>query len=412
MMPSGRISSSKVPGAHDAWLSDVCADWRRKQHWVLSEQIAFAQIAAPTGNESTRAGHMQQRLAALPGLAVTRDRSGNICAVVEPAVSSRAARNAAPLVCLAHLDTVFSGTDPLVAVHTETRVHCPGIGDNGRGLAALQTLAMALHTPDARARLQRPVHLVATVGEEGDGNLLGARTWFDDAARRDLVPSAAIAIDGPGDESIVHHAIGSTRLRFTIRGPGGHSWVNAGAPNPIHALGEFIGMATQLSDGPRRQRVVTVTRMHGGESLTGIPHEAWVDLDVRAPLAHTLARLSKDLLRAAHTAAARASLSDSTRPLTVSVTVLGDRPAGVLDASAPLVEAAVQATHAVGRVPRSAIASTDANIPLSRGIPAIAIGAGGTGGGAHSRDEWYDDEHGSVGLERVLRLVLGLATAA
>jgi acetylornithine deacetylase/succinyl-diaminopimelate desuccinylase-like protein len=394
---------------HEPWLADLCAGWRRRQDWVLQQQIACARIAAPTGNERVRAAHLQQALASLTGLSVSRDRSGNVCAVVTPTSAPPSVDAAAPIVCLAHLDTVYAGDDALEIRRDGARVHCPGIGDNGRGLAALQVLAHALHTPDARARLQRPVHLVATVGEEGEGNLLGARTWFDDAAAQGLRPEAAIAIDGPGDESIVHHAIGSLRLRVTMHGGGGHPWVHAGAPNPIHALGAFIRIADRLGDGARRQRTVTVTRMHGGESLTGIPQLAWVDLDVRAPSAPTLTRVRQELERAAQAVAHDAARHDPSRPLTVEVTELGSRPAGAIDTESPLVQAAVRATQAVGRTPRTASASTDANVPLSRGIPAIAIGAGGTGGGAHTRDEWYDDAQGSVGLERVLRLVLGVA---
>lgn len=401
---------------HDAWLTELCAAWGRRQAWVLERQIACARIAAPTGNEGTRAAHVQQALAALPSLAATRDRSGNVCAVIRPDASTRVFAEAAPIVCLAHLDTVYADdvdtSDAVIhATRDGSRVHCPGIGDNGRGLAALEVLAHVLHTPEARARLRRPVHLVATVGEEGEGNLLGSRTWFDDATAGGILPCAAIAIDGPGDESIVHHAIGSVRLRIAMHGAGGHPWVHAGAPNPIHALGTFIGLAQRLGDGAHRLRSVTVTRMSGGESLTGIPQAAWVDLDVRSPSAVTLERLTQELERAAHAVAHDASSHDLSRALSVQITPLGERPAGSLDAAAPLVQTAVAATQAVGRTPRSASASTDANIPLARNIPAVAIGAGGTGGGAHTRNEWYDDVHSSAGLERVLRLVLGVAMA-
>ncbi|MCE2901221.1 MAG: M20/M25/M40 family metallo-hydrolase [Gemmatimonas sp.] len=396
---------------HEPWLADLCAGWRRRQDWVLQQQIACARIAAPTGNEGTRAAHVQQALAMLAGLSVSRDRSGNVCAVVTPTSRPSSVDDAAPIVCLAHLDTVYVSDDAVEVVRDGSRVCCPGIGDNGRGLAALLVLADTLHAPETRARLRRPVHLVATVGEEGEGNLLGARTWFDDAAVRGLRPSAAIAIDGPGDESIVHHAIGSLRLRITMRGSGGHPWVHAGAPNPIHALGAFIGIADRLGDGTRRQRTVTITRMHGGDSLTGIPQQAWVDLDARSPSAAGLARLRQELEHAAYAVARDATCHDPSRPLTVEVAVLGSRPAGALESESPLVQAAVRATQTVGRKPRSASASTDANVPLARGIPAIAIGAGGIGGGAHTRDEWYDDAHGSAGIERVLHLVLGLALA-
>ena len=280
-------------------------------------------------------------------------------------------------------------------------IRAPGIGDNGRGLAALLGLAHLLGDPAVAARLSRPVHLVATVGEEGEGDLRGARSWFDDAAAMGVTPCAAIAIDGPGDASIVHHAVGSHRLRVTLQGAGGHSWVHADGANPIHALGEFIARAARLGNAQRRDAVVHVTRMHGGESLTAIPSEAWVEVDLRGTSTARLGQVRRELLRLVH------DVTPAT--LRATIVVLGDRPGGSLDHAHPLVQAAARATESVHVIPRSAMASTDANIPLSRGIPAIAIGAGGSGGGAHTDDEWYDDTHGARGLERLARLVLALA---
>jgi acetylornithine deacetylase/succinyl-diaminopimelate desuccinylase-like protein len=292
-----------------------------------------------------------------------------------------------------------------VSVHREgTLLRAPGIGDNSRGLAAMLLLARVLGLPDVRSRLRRRVHLVATVAEEGEGNLRGARAWFDAAAQRGDVLHAAVAIDGPGDESIVHHAVGSHRLRVTLHGDGGHSWVHADAANPIHVLGEFIARAARLGDARRRDAVVHVTRMQGGETLTGIPQRAWVDVDLRGTSAAHIEQVTGELHRLVQ------QLAPST--LRADIMVLGDRPAGTLDDAHPLVHAARRATEAVGVTPRSASASTDANIPLSRGIPAIAIGAGGCGGGAHTSEEWYDDATGARGLTRLLRLVLDLAVTA
>lgn len=396
---------------HAAWMEPLRAEWRAAQTWTLERQIALAQIAAPTGNESARARYVQQWLSAVPAWAVAYEPSGNVVGRVLPHPSH--AHESAPLVCLSHLDTVYatapSDDVPLQVQRDGAQLACPGIGDNSRGLAAMLALAHALAHPAVRDRLTRPVYLVATVGEEGDGNLRGARDWFDHAAAHGVTPCAAIAIDGPGDESIVHHAVGSIRLRISVRGPGGHSWVHAGAPNPIHALGAFITQAVRVGNSTRRDCVVTVTRMYGGESLTGVPSHAWVDLDVRGTSDAQLAYARRELVRLAHDVTNDASRMDHTRALSVEVTVLGERPAGVLAADHPLVVVAQDATQAVGRVPRSAVASTDANIPLSRGIPAIALGAGGCGGDAHTEHEWYDDTTGPVGLERVIRLVLAIA---
>ncbi len=382
------------------WIDTFAAVTSAQQGWTLEQQASLAAIAAPTGNESTRARAMQQGLLQAGAPACRLDATGNVCA-------SFGAGHERPLVCLAHLDTVYDAAparDGTIAVHRSDKLlRAPGIGDNSRGLAAMLLLARVLGLPDVRARLRRPVQLVATVSEEGEGNLLGARSWFDAAEQRGIVPHAAVAIDGPGDESIVHHAVGSHRLRVTLHGSGGHSWVHADAANPIHVLGEFIARAARMGDARRRDAVVHVTRMHGGESLTAIPQQAWVDVDLRGTSAARLSQVKQELLRL---------VQQLTPPgLRADITVLGDRPAGSLDHAHFLVQAAVRATEAVGARPRSASGSTDANIPLARGIPAIAIGAGGCGGRAHTSEEWYDDTKGARGLDRLLRLILQLATA-
>lgn len=347
---------------------------------------------------------MQQALQAVGGDA-SIDATGNVSCVVEATAPGRT--DVAPLVCLAHLDSVYTAPPSLIDCVEMQRsgplVRGTGIGDNGRGLAGLLTLARLLHMPDVRARLTRPVHLVATVGEEGDGDLRGARAWFDAAAAQGIDPVAAVAIDGPGDENIVHHAAGSHRIRVSLHGAGGHSWVHATAENPIHVLGEFITRAARLSNAKRRDAVVHITRTGGGESLTSIPKQSWAEVDLRGTSALRIERVRRELYGLVHEV--------TPASLRANITVIGDRPAGSLDGSHPLVELAQRATEQVGAIARSAVASTDANIPLSRGIPAIAIGAGGRGGGAHTRDEWYDDTHGARGMERLLRLVLSLAAA-
>ena len=391
------------------WLTPLLATWRAQRAWILEQQVAIARTAAPTGNESERATLLQRDWLDC-GSAVSRDRAGNVIAQITPDMF--AARNApAPLVCLAHLDTVFGADEPLTVRQEGSRTYCPGIGDNGRGLAAMSVLVRVLQQPEVRARLQRPIELVLTVGEEGEGNLRGATQWFDDAAARGLAPVAAVAIDGPGDRTIVHHAVGSRRWRITFTGVGGHSWANAATPNPVHAAGACIASIARLADASRPYGVVAVTRMHGGEHLTGIPTQAWLDVDMRSLDATRLRTMSDDVARIALRAVHDASQQQPAQALQYTITTLGDRPAGLIDDCHPLVLAAASATRAVGRVPQSASASTDANVPLSRGIPAIAIGAGGTGSAAHTADEWYDDTDSEIGLERIIRLIVALGTA-
>lgn len=389
------------------WQATIFRSWRKRRAWLLDEQVAIADVPAPTGNESARADHLQQRLQHIAGLDVSRDAIGNVCAVVTPLAGPTvgAAPDAAPLVCLAHLDTVYTSSARSPMQRDGLTVRGVGIGDNSRGLAALLALAHALPAPSVRRHLVRPVHLVATVGEEGEGNLRGTRAWFDAAALHGVIPCAAIAIDGPGDRTIIHHAVGSRRLRIALHGPGGHSWVDGAVANPLHALGTVMSRISQLQDDCRHRAgertTVQVTRMHGGESLTAIPRVGWIDVDVRSSSEGALTRVHEALTRLAR---------ESASGLTVTFEALGDRPAGALSADHALVRLAATCTERVGRPPQSAIASTDANIPLARGIPAIALGAGGSGGGAHTAEEWYCDQDADVGLERVLRVVLGVAS--
>ncbi len=393
----------------NGWLTPLLTTWRERRAVVLERQISIALTAAPTGNESDRAALLQQDWRSCDHV-VTQDCTGNVITRVLPTASAEVAGRAS-LVCLAHLDTVFDTDEPLLIRREDTRVYCPGIGDNGRGLAAMSVLARVLQHPVVRARLQRPIDLVLTVGEEGEGNLRGATQWFDDAAAHARTPVAAVAIDGPGDRTIVHHAVGSRRWRITFTGVGGHSWANASTPNPAHAAGACIGEISRLADASRPYCVIAVTRMHGGEHLTGVPMQAWIDVDMRSLDSARLHTMSDELQRIVHRVTRRESAREPSQPLRVTITTLGDRPAGMIDNRHPLVLAAADATRAVGRVPQSASASSDANVPLARGIPAIAIGAGGSGGAAHTADEWYDDTDSEIGLERVIRLVVALGTA-
>jgi len=316
------------------------------------------------------------------------------------------------VVCMAHLDTVFASDTPLLLRREGDRIVCPGIGDNARGLAGMLAIADTFGVPglDGDALdLARPIEFVATVGEEGLGNLRGARTYFDALAADGTAPHAVVAIDGPGDERIVHHALGSRRYRVTLHGPGGHSWADFGRPNAIHAAGRATHWLAGLPSEFRGRLAVSVGRIGGGESLTSIPTLAWLDVDVRATDEGALGRADlkvRDIVRQAVHEENRGATEAS---LHADIVVLGERPAGALPADHPIVALAMAATRSSGRDPVSAVASTDANIPLSRGIPAITIGAGGRGGGAHTADEWYENTRGARGLARAAAIVVALA---
>lgn len=372
---------------------------------VLATQIAVTEIAAPTGDEGRRAEWMRDRFLSLGLTGVHVDDAGNVIGTRPGARGARNLDEPALVVC-AHLDTVFPADARVAARREGTRVYAPGIGDNGRGLAALLAVAGAI---DGRAvKTVRPVRFVATTGEEGRGDLRGAKHHFATGG----AAAAAIALDGTGDERIVHRAVGSRRLRVTLDGPGGHSWSDYGAVNPVHAGAAAIARIAALPVSSAPRTTLTVARVGGGLSVNSIPPSAWFEVDIRSTSSDAVHRLETALRGIVEAAAfeANAVRPPQSAALATRIDVIGDRPAGEIAASHPLVEAAEVATRAIGRTPELATASTDANVPLSLGIPAIAIGGGGRGGDVHTIDEWYEDVDAGRGLERALTIVVAAAS--
>jgi tripeptide aminopeptidase len=353
-------------------------------------------IAAPTGSETARGRWIAEQFRGL-GLNPVIDEVGNISAVTPCAEP-----DAPEIAVVAHLDTVFAHDTDLTLRTDGDRISAPGISDNGRGLAGILALARSLH--QARWPTRAPVSFVATVGEEGIGDLLGAKHYV--AARADRI-GVFIALDGAGASRIIHAGVGSRRMRATFRGPGGHSWADFGAPNAIHAVGRAITalMAIELPQAPRT--TLTVARTGGGTSINAIPSEAWLEMDLRSEQSEALQALEAAALEALQRSAALES--DSGAAVTCDITLFGDRPAGETAASHPLVKAAEAATRAVGLEPELTSSSTDANVAMAAGLPAVAIGAGGTAGGMHTTGEWYENENGARGMERALLLVMAAA---
>jgi tripeptide aminopeptidase len=371
----------------------------RDEH-VLRTQIAVSEIPAPTGAESRRATWISGQFTALGLTDVRTDHAGNV-------IGRRAGAADAPAVVVcAHLDTVFPPDTTLDVRRDGSRLAGPGIGDNGRGLAAM--LALAGEIDGVRIRLGTPVDFVATTGEEGAGDLRGAKAFFAGAAGQ---VAAAIALDGAGDERVVHRALGARRFRVTYRGTGGHSWAAYGVANPVHAAAAAVATlgAQALPREPRT--TLTVGRIGGGIAVNAIPECGWFEVDLRSGSAAILERYDREIRTAAMAAAAaeNARRAPGTRPLIVEIDVIGDRPCGDVPADDPLVLAAIEATRLIGREPDLATASTDANVPISLGIPAVAIGAGGTGGDAHTANEWYDNGDGTLGLARALTTIVSAA---
>ncbi len=370
---------------------------------IIRTQIAVAQIAAPTGEEHERGGWVARRFRDCGLSSVHTDDAGNV-------IGRRDGAEDLPAVVIcAHLDTVFPRDTDLSIRRDGNRLVGPGINDNGRGLAVM--LALAGEVDGARVRPRHPVEFVATTGEEGIGDLRGAKHYF---AGRGRDAYAMLALDGAGDERIIHRALGSRRFRVVYSGPGGHSWAAFGTANAVHAA---AGAAARLAGLPlpaTPRTTLSVGRIGGGLSVNSIPDAAWLEVDVRSTSSAQLDALERELHRASQAAAdeENAKRAAGTRALALRIDAIGSRPCGETNPAHSLVQAAMEATRLVGRQPDLALASTDANVPISQGIPAIAIGAGGRGGDAHTHAEWFDNCHGTVGVARALTILMTTAQLA
>ena len=220
-----------------------------------------------------------------------------------------------------------------------------------------------------------------------------------------------VALDGAGDERIIHRALGSRRFRVSYSGPGGHSWAAFGVPNAVHAAASAAARLAALPLPSTPRTTLSVGRIGGGLSVNSIPDSAWIESDLRSTSNPHLDDLERALRRIAEQAMAdeNAKRATGTRALEFRIAPIGSRPCGATPAEHDLVRAAVDATRLVGRQPDLALASTDANIPIANGIPAIAIGAGGRGGEAHTHAEWVDNVHGTLGVARALTIVMAAA---
>ncbi|HEY2458077.1 MAG TPA: M20/M25/M40 family metallo-hydrolase [Candidatus Acidoferrum sp.] len=374
-------------------------EWLEKNvKWINQEQARLTEIPAPSFHEEKRAAAVKALLAA-QGLTVQIDKIGNVVGEL------RGISDKEVVLLTAHLDTVFpAGTD--VQVHEEgDRLVAPGISDNGTGLAALIGIARAIYV--AKVRPQRTIVFAANVGEEGEGNLRGMRALID-AYRNKL--RAVIVLDGSGVDHVTTKALASRRLEVVITGPGGHSWSDFGIPNPINAMvrGSVRFINTKVPVNPRT--TFNLGQVEGGTSVNSIPYESKLKVDLRSESEDELVRLENALRESI--AAGVKDETDNARErnrgkLDWKVSVIGSRPGGELASDSALLATLRAADDYVGNQSRIERSSTDANIPLSQGIDAIAIGAGGNGGGAHSLQEWYEPAGRELGLKRVLLTLLG-----
>ena len=387
--PSTRSGTDPYTAA-SAWLHD-------QGEATLSEQMEVARVPSPPFQESERAKVIAAKLEKM-GARPEFDEIGNLLAWYP---TDDRDVDSPPVIIAAHMDTVFGPEVPIKITHTGQRWEGPGTTDNARGLAvSLAVLSALIHGSDEP---RYPVLFAFTVGEEGPGDLRGVKHLFTEGSPFRSA-AAFIAVDGTGLRRIIHHGLGSRRFRVTIRGAGGHSWTDWGRSNPANAAGEFIQRLAALPLPEQPRTTLTVARLGGGTSINAIPAEAWVEIDARSEADKHL-RHTESSIREALEAALAAEEERGEGPLTVDVTVIGERPAGRLPASHPLVRAAEKVTRELGQEPEYAVSSTDANVPLALGIPAIAIGGGGTSGDTHTEHEWFEDTDGAAGALRLLSII-------
>lgn len=385
----------------------VCAamEWLAKNAAAITdEQIRITEISAPTFYESQRAAHLKKLLAAC-ALDVRMDDLGNV-------IGEREGETNEVLLLTAHLDTVFPANTPIKVRREKGILYAPGISDNAAGLASLVALARAFK--ESKIATRQTIVFAADVGEEGEGNLRGVTKLVERYGAR---LKAVIAIDGSSTDYIVAQALASKRLEISIAGPGGHSWTDFGTPNPIHALARGMArfMHVQIPQNPRTS--FNFGQIEGGSSVNTIAARAAVKVDIRSEQDKEIARLESALRDAMRLGVAEEMSASEARgnagvrgaALQIQVAVLGVRPGGELPANSPLMHAVHAADRAVGNRSTVERSSTDANIPLSLGIPAISLGAGGHAGGAHTLEEWYNPAGRELGLKRLLLTILGVA---
>src|SRR5213596_123660 len=384
-------SSGLVSRAVDHALSRLLAHDRiraarhhieRTDEGTLARQAALSAIPAPTGAEGRRAAHVAELFRTIGLCDVMVDHAGNVHGWL-----GKNGEKSAPVVLAAHLDTVF-GTEVDVAVERRgQRLEGPGISDNARGLAALVAVAEAMVA--ARVPVTRPILFAATVGEEGSGDLRGVKYLLNgkhgvgaqhaaplpNTTTFPSTPAAFIALDGAGLDRVIHRALGSKRYHVTFRGPGGHSWAAFGVANPANAVGRAIERIASIPAHGAPRTAHSVVRLGGGTGLNSIPQNAWFDLDLRSEDPRALEKLDG----AVQTILTQALEEENrhrvpgTAPVTIDVRRVGDRPSGLTPRTHPLVQTAVAATRAVGHEHQLACASTDANVPIALGVPAVAL---------------------------------------
>jgi acetylornithine deacetylase/succinyl-diaminopimelate desuccinylase-like protein len=372
---------------------------RAQEPMTVDDQVRLCEIPAPPFMEAARAKAYADAFRAVGLQNVRIDREGNVVGV-------RPGRTARPRVVVsAHLDTVFPAGTNVRVTRSGTLLRGPGIGDDCRGLAVILAVVRALNA--AKVETTGPLTFVGTVGEEGLGDLRGVKALMNETLKGEV--DRFVSIDGDG-HLINHVAVGSRRYRVTFRGQGGHSYDSFGIANPVHALGRAVAGVATMEVPAEPRTTFNVGRIGGGTSINAIAAEAWLEVDLRSSSADALAALDRQfqerIRRALDDENARWRQSGR---LSVDVQKVGDRPAGQTPADAAIVQTAVAVTRALGLPVSYDEGSFDTNVPIALGVPAITVGSGGVGAGAHTLDETFDTAESWRGSQRMVLLAVALA---
>jgi acetylornithine deacetylase/succinyl-diaminopimelate desuccinylase-like protein len=364
----------------------------------LDKQVQITEIPAPTFHEAERAKFMAGEFRRVGLKDVEIDPQGNV-------LGWRTGATPDALVLAAHLDISFApGVNTKVRKEGK-RWFAPGLADDSRGLACLLALVEALN--HAKIETRRTLLFVANVGEEGLGDLNGVRYLFQQSRHRARL-KAFISVDGTDPSRIVNGGLGVKRYRVTMRGPGGHSYGNFGRPSATHAAGRMITKLATMEVPTSPRTTYNVGRIGGGTAVNAIAEEAWAEIDLRSEAPSELDRLELKMMEAMRLSAEEENKlrEPSGRTVTAEAKLVSNRPAGVTEESNPLVQAALVASRRTGHQPRLTFSSTDSNLPISLGIPAITMGGGGRSDNAHSLDEWFEPEGAWRGPQTVLLTIL------
>jgi tripeptide aminopeptidase len=377
-------------------LDDIKADDAR----ALEEQKRITEIPAPPFKEKVRGEYYMKRMQELGLKDAAVDSEGNVIALRKGTGGGRP-----KLVVSAHLDTVFPEDVDVTVKEKDGVINAPGIGDDSRGLAALLSLVKTMN--ENGVATVGDLLIVGTVGEEELGNLRGVKALFRD--HKDV--DGFISIDGLGISRVVNQSTGSHRYEMIFKGPGGHSFQEFGLPSAIHAMGRAIAKISELQTPAEPRTTFTVGTVRGGTSVNAIAAEARMAVDMRSNDTDELLKLESRLLDLVKQAVADENARWNSDKISVEIKLIGDRPAGIVSMDSPIVQATQRTVASVARGPKVTFAgsSTDSNIAMSLGIPAVTIGGGGEGGNWHSRNEWYKPTDAWMGPQDALLTVLMLS---